>query len=114
MKKIAVEHDKITGIIEETWYDEATRKLTLKRYQDVEHTLALNRAMYNMHTGKKPSFKDVGQDTGVYLKARIPLMIIEKWMREEGFNWYTASPRERAARLNSNEYQKLLTRPGKL
>jgi hypothetical protein len=114
MKLIKRDYEAITGITEETWYDEQTRKLTLKRFQDVEHTLAMNKVLFNEHRSKKPTFTDVGKDNGMYLKARIPFMIIEKWLREDGFNWYKATPEERKRKLNSNENQKLLTRPGRL
>lgn len=114
MKKVASDYCEITGITEETWYDEANKKLTLRRFQDTEHTLAMNKVLFNEHASKKPTFTDVGKDNGMYLKARIPFVIIEKWKNEEGFDWYKATPDERKRKLNSNEYQKLLTRPGKL
>ena len=114
MKKIASNHEEFTGITEETWYDEATRKLTLRRYLDVEHTLAMNKVLFNEHSSKKPTFTDVGKDNGMYLKARIPFMVIEKWLREDGFDWYKATPAERKTKLNDNENQKLLVRPGRL
>ena len=112
MKLIAKEYNQFTGITEETWYDEVEGKLHLKRYQDVEHTLAMNRVMYNEHAGKKPKFQDVKQ--GFYHAARIPFSIIEKWRKEEGFDWYNSSRKEKRAKLNSNENQLLRVRPGKL
>lgn len=113
MKRIKVDHDEITGITEETWYDEKTKRLTLRRLQDVEHTLAMNKVMFNEHRGKKPTFTDVGKDNGMYLKARIPFIIIEKWMRE-GFDWYKATPAQRKAKLNDKDNSKLIVRPGRL
>tara|TARA_R110000803_G_scaffold117357_4_gene185889 strand:+ start:598 stop:930 length:333 start_codon:yes stop_codon:yes gene_type:complete len=110
MKLIAREHSDITGITEETWYNVETRELTLKRFQDVEHTLAMNKVLYNEHTSK-PKFTDVKD--GVYHAARIPLMVIEKWMKE-GFNWYKASENEKKAKLNAPEWRHLRVRPGKL
>lgn len=112
MKLIHKDYCQFTGITEETWYDEMAKTITLRRYQDVEHTLAVNRAMYNEHTSKKPVFNDV--EGGAYHVARIPFMVIEKWIREEGFNWYTASPKERAAKLNDIEYRHLRVRPGRV
>lgn len=34
------------------------------------------------------------------LVALLPMELIEKWRVEEGFDWFTASQAERAARLN--------------
>ena len=112
MKLIAREYDQILGITEETWYDEAAGTVTLKRFQDVEHTLALNKVMFNEHASKKPTFTDV--EGGAYLKARIPFIVVEKWLREEGFNWYTSDPKDKRAKLNDIENSKLLVRPGRL
>lgn len=112
MKLIASNYDQFTGTTEETWYDEAEGKITLRRWQDVEHTLAMNKVMFNEHSGKKPSFADVKD--GVYLKARIPTSVVEKWLREDGFDWYKASEADRKKKLNSNENQKFLVRPGKI
>jgi hypothetical protein len=111
-KLLARDYDQFTGITEETWYDEDAGTITLRRLQDVEHTLAMNKVMNNMHTSKKPSFNDV--KGGAYHKARIPFMVVEKWMREEGFNWFKSTDKERRAKLNDSENSKLLVRPGKL
>lgn len=108
MRLLHRDYDPHTGITEEAWYDDG--KLTLRRLQDVESTLADNKAMFNMHTGKKASYED---SDGVHRVARIPFMIIEKWMRE-GFNWYNSSDAERKAKLNHIDNRKLLVRPGKL
>lgn len=110
-RRIAVEYDKFTGITEETFYDEDTKKLTLRRSQDVEHTLALNKVMFNTHTSKKPSYQD--STGGAHHVARIPFMVIEKWMRE-GFDWYKSTDKERRAKLNNSDFSKLLVRPGRL
>jgi hypothetical protein len=86
--------------------------LTIRRYQDVEPIIKENIAEFNMYASKMPTFSDI--KNGLFKAATIPNMLIEKWLREEGFNWYTASEKERNAKLNSNEYQHLRTRPGKL
>jgi hypothetical protein len=109
MKLVRREYDPDTGITEEAWYGDG--KLTLRRLQDVEFTLADNKAMFNMHSNKKPAYAD---SVGMHRVARIPFIVIEKWMREDGFNWYNSSDKERRARLNDSDYGKLLVRPGKL
>ena len=75
------EYDPVTGITEEAWFDPVTNKLTLRRLQDVEDTLARNKAMFNMHD-TKPNYND---SDGVHHVAHIPFMVIEKWLREEGY-----------------------------
>jgi hypothetical protein len=107
------DYEEFTGITEETWYDEDAGTITLRRYQDVEHILERNQIMFNEHTGK-PKFNDIKGDTGMYHKARIPFMIIEKWLREDGFDWYKSSDAERRAKLNDGDNKKLLVRPGRL
>ena len=108
MKLIAREYCPFTGITEEAYYDDATSKLTLRRLQDVEHTLAMNKAQFNEHNG---GYQD---SDGLHQIAHIPFMIIEKWLREDGFNWFHSSDKERRSKLNSIDNRKLLVRPGKL
>ena len=111
MKLINRDYDQFTGITEESWYDEVAGTLTLRRLQDVEHTLAVNKMQFNDHAGKKPTFTDVD---GLYHKARIPFIVVEKWLREDGFDWFNSSTKDKRAKLNDNDNQKLLVRPGKL
>jgi len=111
MKLVSRDYEPQTGITEEYWYDEMAGTITIKRFQDVEPILEANRIDFNSFSGKKPKFNDVD---GIYKVATIPNMLLEKWLREEGFNWQTASEKERAAKLNSNEYQLLRTRPGRI
>ena len=109
------EYDPNTGITEEFWYEEvpgpSSDKIHIRRYQDVEGVLDLNKAQQNMddHSGRKFS-----KDDGIFHAARIPFAIIEKWMREDGFNWFTASSAERRKKLNDRDYQHLRVRNAKL
>ena len=107
---LAREYSPITGITDETWYDEVTDKLTLRRLQDVEHTLAMNKVMNNSH----PSRANYRNSDGLHQIARIPTIIIEKWLREDGFDWFKSTDKERRAKLNDPDNRKLLVRPGKL
>jgi len=109
VKKIHSDYDPDTGITEESWYDEMEGTLTLRRLQDVEATLGQNKSIYNMYTGKKPTYAD---SDGMHKVAHIPFMVIEKWLREDGFDWYKSSDTERRAYINANP--KLKVRPGKL
>jgi len=93
------------GITEEYWYGDG--KLTIRRLQDVEGVLDLNKQHYNSHGNV-----GYGDSDGLHKVARVPLVLIEKWLREEGFDWFNSTDAERRARLNANP--KLLVRPGKL
>ena len=111
MKKIRSTYDPRTGFTDEYWYDDATKKLTIRRLQDVEDTLAENQRIFNTHAGKKPSY---GDSDGLHHVAHIPFAIIEKWMREEGFDWYNSCDKDRKAKLNHPDNRHLLVRPGRL
>jgi hypothetical protein len=115
MKLAKTDYDPVTGITEEFWYQEALvpggpGKVTIRRFQDVDDILDFNKEQFNMHTGKKPSY---GDSDGNHMVARIPTMLVEKWM-SEGFNWYESTDNERRAKLNDPDYRKLLVRPGRL
>lgn len=109
MKLLKRDYDQFTGITEESWYDEQTGRLTLRRLQDVEHTINMNKVMKNMH-GPNANYSD--SNGGAHHVARIPFMVVEKWLREEGFDWFHSTDKERRAKLNDNK--DLLVRPGKL
>lgn len=108
MHLVSSSYDSVTGFTDELWFDEATGKMTIRRLQDVEGVLKLNLEQFNSHDGTKYSDSD-----GFHHVARIPMVVIEKWIKE-GFNWYTATDAEKRKRLNDPEYRKLLVRPGKL
>lgn len=109
---IGREYDPFTGITEECWYEEGVEKdkgkITIRRLQDVEYTLAMNKVAFNGHN--RASYRD---SNGMHHVATIPNIIVEKWMRE-GFNWYNSTDAERKAKLNDRDNRKLLVRPGRL
>lgn len=114
MKLVRREYDPDTGITEEFWYEETPgeqkNRIHIRKLQDVEGVLDLNSKQRNMHSSKMPSYAD---SDGNHQVARIPLVLIERWMAE-GFNWYKSTDKERKAKLNNSDYKKLLVRPGKL
>lgn len=115
-KLISRDYDPVTGFTDEYYYIEPTSKfetpkIRIRRLQDVESNIDNNKNLFNSFAGKKPTYSDSG---GLHKVASIPLVIIEKWMKEDGFNWFKSTDKERRAKLNSPEYRYLLTRPGKL
>lgn len=91
------------------FYDEVERKIIMRRSQDVEHTIAQNKAKYNEQN--HASYKD---SNGMHQVARIPTMVIERWLREDGFNWFKSTDAERRAKLNDPDNRGLLVRKGRL
>ena len=89
-------------------YDHTQDKLIVKSVQDVEAILDANKAQYN------PDNKRHKHDVFNHV-ARIPNIIIEKWLLEEGLNEFNPAHKERVrAKLNSPEYRYLRTKPGRL
>jgi len=108
LRLVRKRYDPVTGFTDEFWYDDHTRRVTIRRLQDVEATLARNRRVYSQ-AGKV----GYGDSEGLHHVAHIPFSIIEKWLTE-GFNWYKSTDKERKAKLNHPDNRHLLVRPGKL
>lgn len=106
IKLIDSMYDPGTGITEEHWFDDQTNRLTIRRLQDVEETLNVNTRQYNDAPCR--------HGDGIEQVARIPFMVIEKWMRERGINWFELSDKEKRKLLNDSENRKLRVRPGRL
>ena len=116
MRLIKSDYDQFTGITEEIWWEDPVipggpGKITIRRLQDVDHILAQNQIARSMFPSKQANYRD---SNGLHKVAEIPLMLIEKWLREDGFDWYNSTDAERRARLNDRDNRKLLVRPGKL
>lgn len=114
IKLVRSEYDPETGMTEEFWYEETPgnqkNRIHIRKLQDVEDILNINKEQFNSHSSKMPNYGDSG---GNHQVARIPLVLIDQWM-SEGFNWYRSTDKERKAKLNNIDYRKLLVRPGKL
>lgn len=95
------------GIVTESHYDPHTDTLTIKRTQDVEPILEMNKAAYNDNAGFKDDLVEV---------AYVPLIVVEQWFKE-GINFFRNNPDDRKRikeKLNSPEYRYLRTRPGRI
>lgn len=104
------EFDDFSGIVEETYYDESTDRLIIKRIADVEPHLDANKDAFNSY--KKPTYRS---ETMNHV-ASIPNIIIEKWMKEEPpLNIYNPQHKKRLLqRLNDPEWKYLRTMPGRI
>lgn len=106
---IARDYDEFTGMTTE--YHSDSGKLHIVRLQDVEPFLVQNERELNAKSSKAR----VGIASGVGVKvASIPPALVEKWLKEEGFNLFTASEAEIARRLNDPDYKKLRTAHGRV
>lgn len=89
-------YDPVTGFTDELWYDDIDKKIHVRRTQDIEPQLRHNKLILDH------SRKNFSRDDGIYHKATIPNATIEKWMIEDGFNWYKSTDSERKAKLNKH------------
>lgn len=105
---VARDYDPLTGITEEFYHNSEEGTITIRRLQDVESQLSENKEMFNNHN--RASYSD---SKGQHLVARIPIVIVEKW-KEQGFDWYKSTDKERRAWLDKPENAFLKVRPGKL
>jgi hypothetical protein len=90
-------YDPQTGITEEMWYDEGDGKIHVRRTANVEETYKENQII--LASSPKDFHKNIGP---MYHKARIPNIVIEKWLKEDGFNWYKSTDNERKQKINQH------------
>jgi len=95
------------GILHE-WHNNEDGSYTIVSRQDVEPILDRNKALATHNDGYTPSRE-------LRRVASIPLILIHKWLREEGWNALDPVNGDRLAKkLNSSEYLYLRTAPGRL
>lgn len=102
------ERDPISGTIEEFWYDDVTDRVTIHKVADIQDMTDAVKEMHNRFT--RPDYSD---SNGQHLVARIPLIVIDLW-KEQGFDWFKSTDKERRAWLDKEENAVFKTRPGKL
>lgn len=98
------------GGLEEFWHDSETGQVVIKKVADVEKTMDMVKEMHNSHAGSRPNYSD---SQGAHLVARIPLVVVDLW-KEQGFDWFQSTDKERRAWLDRPENAVFKTRPGKL
>jgi hypothetical protein len=87
---------------------EQAGELAIQSYQDVDHILDLNQAMYTENDGYTASrdMRRVGS---------IPMSLLYLWKTVEGWDPFNPANQDRLAKkLNSSEFLKLRTAPGRL
>jgi hypothetical protein len=107
--RIVLPADLYSDIKTELHYDEAQGIVTENRIQDVEPYLDANKREQSLNLNKR-------YESELFNKvARIPNIVIEKWLREEGLDIFNPDHEQRLLRkLNDPEFAHLRTRGGKL
>lgn len=108
MRLIRRERNLTQGGIEEFWYDDVLGRVVIKKVADVQGITDMAKEMHNQHS--RPNYSD---SEGQHLVARIPLIVIDMW-KEQGFDWFNTTDKERRAWLDKPENEVFKTRPGKL
>lgn len=98
------------GVTTTLMWSESESKLVVKSEQDVEESLAWNRALFNADR----SSSSLWDGRTMVKVASIPNILIAQW-RKRGLNFYQKDDRARIlAMLSTNEYSGLRTAPGRL
>lgn len=99
-----LDYDPLTGIYEYGEYDHMTKKLNIKRVQDVEPTIEYTKLKSNDEDYSKKGIKK-----GMWHYATIPAIVIEQWLKI-GVNIYNRDHKKKIFQLlNSPEYRYLKT-----
>lgn len=101
--------DVVDGVYTLFHYDEMEDRTIIETVQDVEPILDANKAAFNSgHDGYTPS-------RDLKFVAEIPVVVIEKWLREDGIDVWDPNHKEAVKRkLNDPEWRHLRTAPGRL
>lgn len=109
MKLMSREFNPTSGCFEEYWYDHSQDKIILRHVMETDEIINANKEEYNQFNGV-----GYGDSNGMHKVATIPLILINKWKQENGFDWFNSTDKERRAWLDKPEHAFLKTRPGKL
>lgn len=94
-------------------YDEMTDTTHIERVQDVEPILEYASKIRNSHVAKRPH---AGRYSNTYTQvAVIPMVVVEKWMKE-GIDFFNpdAKDKRKIREYLNGEYKNLKTIPGQV
>lgn len=109
MQFMGKEFNEHTGCWEEYYYDHSRDVIVIRHVMDTDPIINANKQEYNSFNGV-----GYGDSNGMHKVASIPLILVEKWKRELGFDWFNSTDKERRIWLDKPEHAFLKTRPGKL
>lgn len=101
-------YDPATGITEQYWHNPLEGTVTIRKLQDVQKVIDNNKEEFNSFN------KGYSDSRGTHKIATIPMVVIDKWRAEDGFDWFKATSNERKRWLEKPENAVFKTRPGKL
>jgi len=109
MKRV-LDYDPMTGITQYFHYDETNGNWGVESVQDVDPILDMNKSMQN-----DESYSRLGIKKEWWHVARIPVVIQEKWLREDGIDIYNKDhwPKVKA-KLNDRDNLYLKTTTGRV
>jgi hypothetical protein len=110
MKLIEQEYNPVTGITTRYWLRN-DGKITVQGLQDADPILDANAQQMGAHTSK--GRRDYGEGLGTMV-ARIPMGLIEEIQMKKGINLMTCDEATLKRFLNSPEYARLRTAPGRI
>ena len=109
MKRL-LDYDPLTGISQYFHYSESTGEWAIESVQDVDTILDMNKSMQN-----DESYSELGIKNEFWHVARIPVVIQEKWLREDGIDVFNKDHWKKVKRkLNDPDYLYLKTTTGKV
>ena len=109
MGKRYLDTDPLTGIKSYHDYDHSTGVMHIQKVQDVEPILERNKALANTN------HSELGRKRSWWHCATVPNVVIEKWLSEEGINFYKKDHWPAVKRkLNDPEWRYLRTGSGKV
>ena len=105
-----VDYDPITGIKTFVEYNAADDLIVVKEEQDVTSLLDRNKALFNEPDHRKHGMKECFMHA-----ATIPPILIHKWLKEEGIDFFKKEHWPRVQKkLNDPEYRYLRTSTGRI
>ena len=92
----STEPDPVTGIIEDVYlgYGDDEGKVQFCRRQNVDEELRL------AHESRAAAPNHFNGTDGLYKSASVPMVEMERWKTDYGFDWFQATPKERKAWMN--------------
>jgi hypothetical protein len=105
MTKRVLDYDPLTGMTTHFDYIPETDTTVISREQDVSTILDINKALQNNEQITKDGIKE-----GWWQYAKIPMIVIEKWINEHGVDVFNKDHQKAVFRLlNQPEYRYLKT-----
>jgi len=110
MSRRLLDYDPLTGVTQYFHHDDITGRWAIETVQDIEPILDTNKAAQNDEGYSKNGIKN-----DWWHFARIPVVIQEKWLREEGIDIYNKDHWQKVKRkLNDPDYKYLKMTTGKV